>query len=333
MNWKTVLLVLGAIVLGLGVLVKIAIRTPVPPAHQVFINGNVLTMDANNTVAEAVAVRSDLIEAVGSSDDIMALVTADTTVVDLRGRTLVPGFIDAHGHFPGSGMSAIAADLNSPPIGNINTMAEVLGALSEQAESTPEGDWVTGFGYDDPLLAEMRHPNKHDLDAISTDVPIYLYHYSAHQAVLNSHALDLLGIDEASEDPEGGHIARLPDSREPSGLLEETAMMSANLLAMRSLRKQNDPKELIEQAIDVYASQGFTAAPECAGRPDDIEILEEMAAEGRLKIDVAIFPFYAFHPPEDVKQKYSPDYENHFRVAGLKLLLSAGWTLISTMPP
>ena len=73
MNWKTVLLVLGAIVLGLGVLVKIAIRTPVPPAHQVFINGNVLTMDANNTVAEAVAVRSDLIEAVGSSDDIMAL--------------------------------------------------------------------------------------------------------------------------------------------------------------------------------------------------------------------------------------------------------------------
>ena len=141
MNWKTVLLVLGAIVLGLGVLVKIAIRTPVPPAHQVFINGNVLTMDANNTVAEAVAVRSDLIEAVGSSDDIMALVTADTTVVDLRGRTLVPGFIDAHGHFPGSGMSAIAADLNSPPIGNINTMAEVLGALSERAESTPEGDW------------------------------------------------------------------------------------------------------------------------------------------------------------------------------------------------
>ena len=258
MNWKTVLLVLGAIVLGLGVLVKIAIRTPVPPAHQVFINGNVLTMDANNTVAEAVAVRSDLIEAVGSSDDIMALVTADTTVVDLRGRTLVPGFIDAHGHFPGSGMSAIAADLNSPPIGNINTMAEVLGALSERAESTPEGDWVTGFGYDDTLLAEMRHPTRAELDAISTQHPVVAMHVSGHMVVVNSVALARVGIDASTPNPEGGVIGRRAGSQEPNGLLEETARLSVmhdmqdlGVLAVYRMMKS---------AVNEYASIGVTTA-------------------------------------------------------------------------
>jgi predicted amidohydrolase YtcJ len=258
MNWKTVLLVLGAIVLGLGVLVKIAIRTPVPPAHQVFINGNVLTMDANNTVAEAVAVRSDLIEAVGSSDDIMALVTADTTVVDLRGRTLVPGFIDAHGHFPGSGMSAIAADLNSPPIGNINTMAEVLGALSERAESTPEGDWVTGFGYDDTLLAEMRHPTRAELDAISTQHPVVAMHVSGPMVVVNSVALARVGIDASSPNPEGVVIGRRAGSQEPNGLLEETARLSV-MHEMQDLGVLAVYR-MMKSAVNEYASIGVTTA-------------------------------------------------------------------------
>ena len=258
MNWKTVLLVLGAIVLGLGVLVKIAIRTPVPPAHQVFINGNVLTMDANNTVAEAVAVRADLIEAVGSTDDIMALVTADTTVVDLRGRTLVPGFIDAHGHFPGSGMSAIAADLNSPPIGNINTMAEVLGALSERAESTPEGDWVTGFGYDDTLLAEMRHPTRAELDAISTQHPVVAMHVSGHMVVVNSVALARVGIDASTPNPEGGVIGRRAGSQEPNGLLEETARLSV-MHEMQDLGVLAVYR-MMKSAVNEYASIGVTTA-------------------------------------------------------------------------
>ena len=133
MNWKTVFVVLLALVFGVGVLMKIALRTPQAPAHQVFINGNVLTMDANNTVAEALSTRGELIEAVGSTDEIMALVGDDTEVVDLRGRTLLPGFIDAHGHFPGSGLRVVAADLNSPPIGSNKTMAEVMTALKEQA--------------------------------------------------------------------------------------------------------------------------------------------------------------------------------------------------------
>ena len=109
MNWKTALVVFAAFLTGFGVLVRIATRVPAPPDHQVFINGDILTMDSDNRIVEAIAVRRDRIEAVGTTDEIMALTNDNTEVVDLRGRTILPGFIDAHGHFPGSGMRVIAA--------------------------------------------------------------------------------------------------------------------------------------------------------------------------------------------------------------------------------
>ena len=160
MKWKPILLVMLALAAGLAVLVSIAIRQPAPPAHQVFINGNILTMDTDNSVVQALASRGEIIEAVGTTETILALVGDDTVVIDLRGRTLLPGFIDAHGHFPGSGMSVVAADLNSPPIGNKETMKEVMAALAAQMENMAPGEWVSGFGYDDTLLAEQRHPTR-----------------------------------------------------------------------------------------------------------------------------------------------------------------------------
>ena len=98
MKWKTIAAVTVALFMGLGVLIKLATRLPEPPAHQVFINGNLLTMDADNSIVEAIAIRGDRIEAVGSTEDIMAGVADDTLVTDLRGRTMLPGFIDAHLH-------------------------------------------------------------------------------------------------------------------------------------------------------------------------------------------------------------------------------------------
>ena len=105
-----------------------------------FINGNVLTMDADNSVVQALSTGVRLIEAVGSTEEIMALVGDDTEVVDLRGRTMLPGFIDAHGHFPGSGMRVVAADLNSPPIGDQETpWTKCWLPSAEQAAKTPPG--------------------------------------------------------------------------------------------------------------------------------------------------------------------------------------------------
>ncbi|KAA1193922.1 amidohydrolase [Pseudohalioglobus sediminis] len=225
MNWKTAALILVALLGGLTVLFKIATRVPQPPAHQVFINGEVLTMDAANSIAEAVSVRNERIEAVGSTAEIMALVEDATEVNDLRGRTLMPGFIDAHGHFPGSGMSVVSADLTSPPVGDKLSIADVLAALRERAEATEPGEMVSGFGYDDTLLAEERHPTRAELDSVSTEHPVVATHVSGHMVVANSRALELVGITADTEDPVGGVIGRRPGSREPNGLLEETARM------------------------------------------------------------------------------------------------------------
>ena len=126
MNWKNIAAVTLVLVVGLGLLIKMATRLPEPPAHQVFINGEVLTMDAENRVVEAISIRGDLIDVLGNTEDVMASADDDTVVVDLRGRTLLPGFIDAHGHFPASAMNTIYADLNSPPIGTLNTSFTLL---------------------------------------------------------------------------------------------------------------------------------------------------------------------------------------------------------------
>ncbi|HEY7776886.1 MAG TPA: amidohydrolase family protein, partial [Kineobactrum sp.] len=226
MNWKTGAAILLALIVGLATLFRIATRLPVPPEHQVFINGEVITMDADNRVVQALSVRGDRIEAAGNTADIMALVTSSTEVVDLAGGTLLPGFIDAHGHFPGSGLNTVAADLNSPPIGNTRDIPQLLAVLAELAAVTPTGDWVSGFGYDDTALAEGRHPTREELDAVSAEHPVALLHISGHMVVANSMALAAVGIDETTPNPEGGVIARDSDTGALTGLLEETARLA-----------------------------------------------------------------------------------------------------------
>ncbi|MEY2909336.1 MAG: hypothetical protein RLZZ602_1859 [Pseudomonadota bacterium] len=234
MSLRVGLSVLAAFLIGLYVLFQIATRPPEAPQHQVFINGNVLTMDSDNSVVQAISVRGDRIESLGSSEEILALVEDNTEVTDLRGRTLMPGIVDAHGHFPGSGQKLFSADLNSPPIGDIENMEQMLGKLKALAESQPEG-WVSGFGYDDTMMAEGRHPTRDDLDKISKDRPVAIIHISGHLAVANTAALAELGIDENTPDPEGGVIQRdpnSPDGTRPNGILEETA---ARLVLMKRL--------------------------------------------------------------------------------------------------
>ena len=258
MKWKTIVVVALALLVGFGVVLRLGTRLPQAPAHQVFINGTLLTMDADNRVVEAIAVRGDRIEAVGSTDEIMALVEDDTLVTNLRGRTMLPGFIDAHGHFPYSGMRVLGADLNSPPVGQLTTMAEVLAALAEQAAITPAGDWVFGFNYDDTLLAEKRHPTRAELDAVSTQHPVVASHVSGHMMVANSLALEAIGVNAETPDPEGGVIGRLPGSTEPNGLLEETARLPL-MVAMQDVSLL-DTYRLMKSAANEYSAVGVTTA-------------------------------------------------------------------------
>ena len=288
MKFKTGLLVLGAFIAGVWVLFSIATRAPQGPDHRVFVNGTVITMDDNNPMAEAVSIRDGVIERVGRSEEILGITDDSTDVVDLRGRTLLPGFVDAHGHFPGSGQMVFSADLQSPPIGDIETLAGLLERLREQAARRPEG-WITGFGYDDTLLAEGRHPTREDLDRVANDRPVAIAHISGHLAVVNSAGLAALDIDADTPDPEGGRIVRDNKGR-PSGVLEETAAR----LAMNAMFDigLSDLVRMTTTAAQDYLAVGVTTAS-AGGMPTSLaQVLGLMSRFNIFPQRVALFPLF-----------------------------------------
>src|SRR5688500_9754117 len=132
-------------------------------ADTIYRGGTILTLDGNNRTVEAVAVRDGTILACGSLDEVRALAAASATQIDLRSRTLLPGFYAAHDHFlSGSLASFYHVDLNSPPIGTTESIDDIIAALRERAAIAPAGEWVVGRGYDDTLIREKRHPTRHD---------------------------------------------------------------------------------------------------------------------------------------------------------------------------
>jgi hypothetical protein len=232
---RKILSVLIALVILAGITTVVVwalfLRTGQAPASQLFINAKVLTMDANNTLAQAVAVEAGHIVAVGTTEEILAYKKPDSLVHDLHGKTLLPGFIDAHGHFPGWGGKGFVVDLNSPPLGEMTSIKDIQQRLSAALADKPAGEWLVGVGYDDSLLEEKRHPDRRDLDAVSTQHPVFIMHVSGHISVGNSRALALAGIDKSTVAPEGGVIQRDSDGK-PNGVLEETARLGITGLAL-----------------------------------------------------------------------------------------------------
>jgi predicted amidohydrolase YtcJ len=229
---------------------------PSPPELQVWTNGHILTMDAAGRQATALVIEDDRIVAVGSDDDVQRWLPDADVEVDLEGRTVVPGFIEAHGHFPGAGLPAVAADLNSPPIGLVKTIPDALAALKQVDTEQPGDGWLIGFGYDDTMLEEKRHFTRADLDSVSTTRPILAMHISAHMAVVNSLALRRFGITADTPDPPGGEIRKDPETREPTGLLLETASRPLQLEALNMPPLQQ--LAVVRLAVELYAAQGFT---------------------------------------------------------------------------
>ena len=292
MNWRVSILISIVFMAGIAVLFAIVTRPASAPLHEIYVNGTVLTMDASDRIVEAVSVRNGRIDAVGGSEALLAAADEQTSVVDLRGRTLMPGFVDAHGHFPGSGQTVFSADLNSPPIGEVNTMAQLLSRLKAFAASRSDG-WVVGHGYDDTLLLERRHPTRDDLDQVSVERPVAVVHVSGHLAAVNSAALKMLGIDATTPDPVGGVIVRDPDSadgRRPNGVLEETAARAVwehtlDLGVMDGLR-------MTTQAAEEYLAVGVTTAS-AGGMPTSVATLLTLLSRlNQFPQRVALFPLF-----------------------------------------
>src|ERR1035437_5009546 len=181
-------------------------------------NAEVITCDPKNPQAEAIAVKRDRIMAVGRIAELEALACKETRVIDCQGKTIVPGFIDAHCHIGSLVNRLLSLDLDPS---NVRSIQELEEKVRTKAQNTPSGRWIRGEGYNQFYLAEKRHPTRFDLDQAAPDNPTILIHRSRHACVLNSLGLKMVGIRDDSEEPPGGVIERDLTTGEPNGILFE----------------------------------------------------------------------------------------------------------------
>jgi len=260
----------------------------------VYTGGDILTLAGETpTYVEALAVRDGKVVAAGSRADAVKAAGPGARQVDLKGQTLIPGFIDTHSHLLTYADSLVQANLNPPPVGGVKSIADILAEVKRLKESLKAGPGVllVGQGYDPDFLAEKRHPTAAELDDAFPDNPVILMHASGHMLVANSQAMKTAGITAATPDPEGGAIIRKPGSREPEGLFQETAMHPF-IPQVQAPRPQDQSFELIRRAVDHYAANGYTTAAEGLVMPDKMPLLQAAADKGLLKIDVEALPAY-----------------------------------------
>jgi predicted amidohydrolase YtcJ len=315
-----------ALALSLGGVHRVSAMqpAPAPTADAIYSGGPIITMNDSAPRAEAVAIKDGKIIAVGTKAQVEKYKAAGTKAIDLAGKTLLPGFIDGHGHVSLTGVQAASANLLPAPDGEGNSIAKIQEILREYAktDASKAFNLILGFGYDDAQIAEKRHPTRQDLDEVSKDVPILLIHQSCHLGAMNTKALELAGLTAESKDPQGGVIRREADGKTPNGVLEETAFM---LSAMTIFPKLNAEQfaQLAVMGQDLYIKHGFTTAQEGRASGPSHSSFVRLADAGLMKIDVVSYVdmVFADEPPEMKTPWYARTYKNGYRIGGVKLNL------------
>ena len=292
-------------------------------ADAIYFGGDIVTVNDAQPTAEAIAIKDGKITAVGSLSELTARSKgAATKMVDLNGKTLLPGFIDSHSHFINGMAMEDQANVTAPPVGPASTAAEIVAELERfaKAKSKKPGDLILGYGYDDNMLPGDHPLTRDDIDPAFPDNPVIVLHVSTHGAVLNSAALKKFGISAATKTPPGGVIARKPGTQEPTGLLMETAWIPLHEQLPASSLDQ-EPGQ-IKYAQDLYAAAGVTTAQDGASMAPQVEVLQRAADRGELFIDVISYPFIGdlekvlkVHPANSFGS-----YGKHLKLGGCKIL-------------
>jgi predicted amidohydrolase YtcJ len=298
-------------------------QTVAQTADLIYHNGPIITVNDALPKAEAVAVRDGKILAVGKKDVVLKTKGESTRLIDLNGRTMLPGFVDAHGHVMGGGLQALSANLLAPPDGEVTDIPSLQQTVRDWiAANKAEVDkiqLVVGFGYDNAQLAERRHPVREELDAISTELPIVLVHQSGHLISVNSKALEIGGITEKTPNPNGGVIRRRSGGNEPNGVLEETAAFPLLVQLLERVGAEG-ASTFVRAGAELWARFGYTTAQDGRTMPGALKTLKEVAASGDLKIDVVSYPDVLM-ARQEIKKELSSEYKDRFRVAGAKLTI------------
>jgi predicted amidohydrolase YtcJ len=297
-------------------------ETPNAAADTLYFGGEVVTVEDALPTAEALAVRNGRILAVGTRAELEARHRgAATRLVDLGGRALLPGFIDAHSHYINSLSVASQANVYPPPAGPGMDVESIVTTIVNfrNERQVAEGELIQAYGYDDTRMPDSRLLNRDDLDAAFPDHAVIVHHVSMHGAVLNSAALKLFGISEQTPTPPGGVIVRKPGTQEPYGLLMETAFLPI----IGALPKPTPEQEIENTRAGqlLYAQHGITTAQEAASHAADLDVMKRGAAAGAHLIDVIAFPFIT--ELDQILERYPADtwgrYENGLKIGGVKI--------------
>ncbi|MFD4818776.1 amidohydrolase [Peribacillus butanolivorans] len=224
-------------------------------ADIVFINGEVITVDQRNKVVEAVAVKGNRVSAVGSNREVKDFIGEETKVIDLQGKTLLPGFIDAHIHLILYGVNQLAVSCKDE---HIKSIEDLLNDLKEKASTIPKGEWIRAWGFNETVVKEKRYPTIAELDAISVEHPIIVSRTCSHISVVNSKALELAKINENSENPTGGIIEKDKTGRF-TGRLIETANMKMTEIASYT---ESELMKAVKIASEHFVAAGITSIHE-----------------------------------------------------------------------
>lgn len=326
----------GVLLSALGTLAALAEPAQLPP-QTLYFGGDILTMKGEKPIyVEALMVRDGKIIYAGKKAEAVNNYAGETIKVDLKGKTMMPSFFDPHGHLLLTTLLVAYADLNPPPIGKVDSIAKLQQALRAYKESHHLGpnDWIIGMNYDDTGMKEQRHPTRWDLDEVSKTNPIYIMHSSSHFGVANSKALEIAGIDDNTPDPKGGKFVR-DDKGRVTGVMSEGAAFKQVLLKITPPKTDAALASIEKTLNEQFAAKGITTAQECGGAVGGfIKLMREAAKRNMLPIDVLA---YVGADETELLKQYPPskNYDNHFRIAGLKIVLDGsiqGYTAYLSKP-
>jgi hypothetical protein len=242
---------------------------------------NIITMIAGNPKAEAIAVRGDRILAVGRNEEIMRLANASTRRIDGRGLTVTPGFIDSHSH-PLFAEEAVGANVN------LRRIEEVKEALAGKAAQTPPGHWVRGVMYDDTKFEDERPLNRHDIDDVVPDHPVYVGHRGGHTGVVNSKAFEIAGITNDTPDPVGGRYFR--ENGELTGKVAEHARDVFFAVGTWPVMDRSVRQKSAEISSRNMAAAGLTSTTDAYGSLDDMIAYQDARDAGELRFRLSFMP-------------------------------------------
>ncbi|KRF67572.1 amidohydrolase [Bacillus sp. Soil768D1] len=249
-------------------------------ADIVFINGEVITVDQKNKVVEAVAVKGNRISAVGSNQEVKGFIGEETKVIDLQGKTLLPGFIDAHIHLILYGVNQLAVSCKDE---HIKSIEDLLNDLKEKASTILKGEWIRAWGFNETVVKEKRYPTIAELDAISVEHPIIVSRTCNHISVVNSKALEIAKINENSENPTGGIIEKDKTGRFTGRLIETANMIMTEIASYTEIELM----KAVKIASEHFVAAGITSIHEAgAYGPESFRLLQQAVKSKDIRVRI-----------------------------------------------